>query len=109
MWRNAGVPMSGRDPEAATAAGRVRGSRENNLAVFRGIPFAESPWGENRFLAPVRRSRWDGVRPAVEFGPPPPQAIREPGRTPPPSSADGPAPDCLTVNVWSPDLSGSLP
>jgi len=84
------------DPEARTAAGRVRGRREGSLAVFRGIPFAQPPVGRARFAAPQPPVPWDGVREAVLFGSPPPQ-----------SGTYGPAPvpaddDWLTVNVWTP-------
>ncbi|MEV4320479.1 carboxylesterase family protein [Actinocrispum sp. NPDC049592] len=84
--------------EVRTAAGTVRGTQQEGVAVFRGIPFAEPPVGALRFGAPQPVRAWDGVREAVSFGPPPPQAghfgmekLQE---------ADG---DWLTVNVWSPD------
>ncbi|WP_327715029.1 carboxylesterase family protein [Streptomyces sp. NBC_00490] len=86
-------------PEAATAAGAVRGRREGALAVFRGIPYAQPPVGEARFAAPRRVERWDGVREAFAFGPPPPQepfGPEAPGTLP---AGD----DWLTVNVWTPD------
>jgi carboxylesterase type B len=40
------------DPEARTAAGRVRGRRVGGLEVFRGIPFAQPPTGRARFAEP---------------------------------------------------------
>ncbi|MFD3838502.1 carboxylesterase/lipase family protein [Streptomyces sp. NPDC058642] len=86
-------------PEAATAAGAVRGRREGDLTVFRGIPYAQPPVGEARFAAPRRVERWDGVREAFAFGPPPPQEPFGP-------AAPGALPagdDWLTVNVWTPD------
>jgi para-nitrobenzyl esterase len=45
---------------------------------------------------------------ATTFGPPPPQVARLSGGAAGPVETD-PAPDCLTLNVWSPDLSGHLP
>ena len=54
-------------------AGTLRGSQENGVAVFRGIPFAEPPVGALRFEAPRPVRGWEGVRPALDFGPPPPQ------------------------------------
>ena len=86
-------------PEVRTAAGTVRGSRETGLAVFRGIPFAEPPVGALRFAAPRPARSWSGIREAISYGPPPPQAGA--------SSQDGD--DWLTVNVWSPDLAAELP
>ncbi|EWT01717.1 carboxylesterase [Intrasporangium oryzae NRRL B-24470] len=87
--------------DIATGAGAVRGVTERGLAVFRGIPYAALPV---RLGAPQPGARWDGVREALRFGPPPPQsgafgmdALGDEGD------------DWLTVNVWSPDLGGRLP
>ena len=84
--------------EARTAAGRVRGTVEG-VAVFRGIPFAQPPVGALRFAAPVPPRPWHGVREALAFGPPPPQADAF-GMN---QLAGGD--DWLTLNVWSPDPS----
>jgi len=81
------------EPEVRTSAGVVGGRWENAVAVFRGIPYAEPPVGSRRFAAPVAAQRWDGIRDAGEFGPPVPQAAHSE------ESAD-----CLTLNVWSPEL-----
>lgn len=88
------------DPVVRTVAGAVRGSREGGVAVFRGIPFAEAPVGALRFGAPRAVRGWDGVREAVAFGAPPPQAGVF-GRDP--ASPAGAGDDWLTVNVWSAD------
>jgi para-nitrobenzyl esterase len=70
------------------------------VAVFRGVRYAEPPVGALRFAAPRPPPGWDGVRPAVSYGPPPPQTDVL-GRD---SSAGGAAgDDWLTVNVWSPE------
>ncbi|WP_285632107.1 carboxylesterase family protein [Lentzea sp. NBRC 102530] len=90
--------------EARVTGGTVRGTVEAGTAVFRGIPFAAPPLGENRFAAPRPVVPWDGVREAVSFGPPPPQAAVF-GMDGIGASGD----EWLTVNVWSPDLSGGLP
>ncbi|MEV7339375.1 carboxylesterase family protein [Streptomyces sp. NPDC093544] len=88
-------------PEVRTAAGLVRGSREAGLAVFRGIPFAEPPVGAHRFAAPQPVRGWDGVRDALSFGPPPPQANAF-GMDELSKGAAGDD-NWLTVNVWSPE------
>ncbi|MDH2429168.1 carboxylesterase family protein [Sphaerisporangium sp. TRM90804] len=84
-------------PEVRTVAGVLRGGWEAGLAVFRGIPFAEPPVGALRFAAPQPVRGWDGVRPAVAFGPPPPQSGVLGG------SQDATGVDWLTVNVWTPE------
>ena len=84
-------------PEIATVSGWVRGTREEGLAVFRGIPFAAAPVGPNRFAEPRPAARWDGVRDAVAFGPSVPQEMAEPIG----ASAGGADDEWLTVNVWT--------
>ena len=46
------------EPLVGTLAGVVRGRREDGLAVFRGIPFAQPPVGEARFAAPRPAAPW---------------------------------------------------
>ncbi|MGW2491333.1 carboxylesterase/lipase family protein [Streptomyces sp. NPDC001606] len=87
-------------PVVRTAAGAVRGLREQGLSVFRGIPFAAPPVGAARFQAPRPARPWDGVRAAVAFGPPPPQ---EPGIISRADQSAGLGDDWLTLNVWTPD------
>ncbi|MFI1396083.1 carboxylesterase/lipase family protein [Streptomyces sp. NPDC020681] len=91
---------SASEPEVRTPLGALRGSREAGVAVFRGIPFAEPPVGELRFAAPRPVRGWDGVRPAVSYGPPPPQAGAFGMDA---LSQDAAADDWLTLNVWSPE------
>ena len=91
---------SGSPPVVRTTAGAVRGRWEAGVAVFRGIPFAEPPVGALRFAAPRPASRWDGVRDAVAYGPPPPQAAAF-GMDDLAREVAGD--DWLTINVWSPE------
>jgi para-nitrobenzyl esterase len=78
----------------------VRGRREADLAVFRGIPYAATP---ERFGVPRPAPAWQGARGATEFGPAPPQSAAF-------GTEEADAGDeWLTVNVWSPDLGGGLP
>ncbi|WP_406462580.1 carboxylesterase family protein [Streptomyces sp. NBC_01622] len=96
-------------PVVRCTAGAVRGRLEDGLAVFRGIPFAEPPVGEARFQAPRPVPAWDGVRDALDFGPPPPQESGFQGRR---NVLTGPmGDDWLTVNVWTPapDPAARLP
>ncbi|MFF3740034.1 carboxylesterase/lipase family protein [Streptomyces sp. NPDC002566] len=87
-----------------TAAGAVRGRREDDLTVFRGIPFAAPPVGEARFQAPRPPQPWDGVRDAYAFGPPPPQEAGLQGLAATREAPTGD--DWLTVNVWTPETGG---
>jgi para-nitrobenzyl esterase len=97
--------LSESGPEVRTAAGVLRGGREAGTAVFRGIPFAEPPVGALRFAAPQPVRSWDGVRPAVAYGPPAPQS----GLLG--VSRDIAGDDWLTINIWTPEpgLAAGLP
>ena len=48
----------------------VVGSTQPTVRVFKGIPFAAPPLGENRWRAPQPAAKWDGVRKADAFGAP---------------------------------------
>ena len=91
---------------AQTREGRVEGVRENDLVVFRGIPFAAPPVGERRWAPPGSPEPWTGVRPAREFGPvahqnPIPLDILAAFDV-----GDDRSEDCLYLNVWTPALDG---
>lgn len=77
------------------------------MSVFRGVPYAEQPVGERRFLAAEPKRPWTGLRDAVEHGPLPPQgkSFVGGGRDDPKVRDEA----CLTLTVWSPDTTASLP
>ena len=97
------------DPVVTVAQGRLRGSERDGVASFKGVPFAAPPFGEHRFAAPAPPTSWDGERAATEYGPTAP-------KPPFPKPVDAllvepeiPGEDCLTLNVWTPDTTASLP
>lgn len=57
--------------EAKTENGWVRGieAADPRITVFKGIPFAAPPIGENRWRAPQPAADWEGVRDASRFAP----------------------------------------
>lgn len=75
--------------------------------MWRGVAYAEQPLGDLRFRGPQPLRPWSGVRDALEHGPLPPQgrSFVGGGRDDPKMRDEA----CLTVTVWSPDVSGSLP
>ncbi len=90
-----------------TAAGLLRGATEGGVNVWRGVAYAEQPVERRRFLAPAPLEPWTGVREAIEHGPLPPQgrSFVGGGRDDPKVRDEA----CLTVTVWSPDVTGTLP
>jgi para-nitrobenzyl esterase len=83
-----------------TNVGAVRGFWRTDSAAFLGIPFAEPPFGDLRFLAPVQVKSWSGVRDALRYGPTPQRkALAEITTIPEPSI---PGEDILNLNVFTP-------
>lgn len=82
----------------ATETGALRGSVEDGVETFRGIPYARPPVGELRWRAPQPAVAWDGVRPAETFADVCMQADAsyDPHWTREPMSED-----CLYLNVWT--------
>ena len=54
--------------DSGTVAGAISG--QPTVRVFKGIPFAAPPLGENRWKAPQPVAKWEGVRKADAFGAP---------------------------------------
>ncbi len=87
-----------------TSLGRIQGSSEDGLHVFRGIPYAAPPVGELRFRAPQPHPGWDGLRDATEFGTIPLQEGMDALDAILPSAPQPQSEDCLFVNVWTPGI-----
>ena len=105
LLKPAGALAQNSAPIAETTLGRVRGYMENGIRSFRGVPYAASTAGANRFMPPRKREPWTGVRDAIELGLRAPQ-LNGP-RVPEWFVMDRFEPmgeDCLVVNVWTPAL-----
>lgn len=84
-----------------TASGRLQGSLEGDVQVFKGVPYAAPPVGEGRFRPPRQVEAWTGVRDATRFGaiaPQTPSAMEAMFGASSPAMAE----DCLYLNVWTP-------
>ena len=92
--------METKGPVVETRRGRVRGTAEGDVAVFRGIPFAKPPVGSRRFAAPEPPEPWSGERDGTRFGPASYQAAR-PLAPMLGILVDEESEDCLTLNVWA--------
>src|SRR5260370_1551669 len=93
-----------REIDVRTQEGVMRGRSVEEVATFKGIPYAAAPFGANRFQPPRPVERWDGVREALSYGP----TVPKPPYFPPfdvliPEPAI-PGEDCLNLNIWTPDV-----
>jgi para-nitrobenzyl esterase len=91
--------------EITTSAGRVRGLVEQGITTFKGIPYAEPPFGPNLLRPPVSRAPWEGVRDCTSYGPCCPQPVEQAIMSRPVEAGE----DCLSVNVWAPEGAKGLP
>jgi para-nitrobenzyl esterase len=90
-----------------TTAGKVRGYSARGILTFKGIPYAGSTAGPNRFMAPTKPKPWSGVRSSMYYGQVCPQGARNGWKNDEESFMfewdDGqPGEDHLRVNVWTP-------
>ncbi|MCP4755474.1 MAG: carboxylesterase/lipase family protein [Proteobacteria bacterium] len=86
-----------------TNAGKVEGSEEDGLNIFKGIPYAAPPVGERRWLPPEATEPWSGVRPAQAFGNAAPQVKPVADVLAMDLRAEQNE-DCLYLNVYTPGL-----
>lgn len=84
-----------------TKYGQMKGMREENVSVWKGVPYAKPPIDDLRFRAPHPVDPWTGVYDATAFGP----AALQP-EDPMMSMLEGEhaamSEDCLYLNIWSP-------
>jgi para-nitrobenzyl esterase len=88
--------------------GKIRGTADGGVSVFKGIPYAEPPEGERRFAAPMKLKPWSGVRDALAFCnrsmqdenafAMPPAMLKLFGQR----DLQPMSENCLVLNVWTP-------
>ena len=86
-------------PVVNTTYGEVRGFfDELGTSTFLGIPYANPPVGENRFLPPSAPIPWSDVYPADTFG----QISIQPVDPAEGAYEINQSEDCLSLNIWTP-------
>jgi para-nitrobenzyl esterase len=87
--------------------GILNGETEDDVQVFKNIPYVAAPIGDLRWRAPQPGLSWTGARDATEFGPVCPQNQKPSQFIPKLPYAE----DCLSLNVWSPNttMAAKLP
>jgi para-nitrobenzyl esterase len=90
-----------------TNLGKVRAQTQAGVQAFRGVPYAASTAGANRFVPPAKREKWTGVKDCFDLGQRSPQRDSEffgfvPKALEPMCPAEPMGEDCLVLNVWTP-------
>lgn len=101
-----GVGCSGGFEEVDLTSGPITGAKERvqnqDIWIFKGIPYAAPPVGDLRWRAPQPVASWTEPRACSEYGPSCPQS----GSAGPFSleslSVGQTSEDCLYLNVWTP-------
>ncbi len=95
------------DPTIATVeTGQLKPLQAKGVLAFKGVPFAAPPVGALRWKAPAAAAKWEGVRDATQYG----DICMQ--KMPNPDNGIGQLPaseDCLTLNVFTQELSGKRP
>jgi para-nitrobenzyl esterase len=88
-----------------THRGKVHGALDDTVKVFKGIPYAASTAGLNRFRPPKPAKPWADLRDSLAYGPMCPQLAAEPVPLAASwTSGKEASEDCLVLNVWTPAL-----
>ncbi|WP_230389382.1 carboxylesterase/lipase family protein [Vibrio nitrifigilis] len=80
-------------------AGKIQGVSQDNIDVYKGIPFAAAPIGELRWRAPQPVPAWDGIRQVTQYGH---DCMQKPFPSDAAPLGTAPSEDCLVLNVWAP-------
>jgi para-nitrobenzyl esterase len=86
-------------------SGLIEGAQENDITVFRGIPFAAPPIGPLRWRAPQAPAAWSGVRTVNRFAP----ICVQHGSYPEEAPSERVSEDCLYLNIWVPPHTSGSP
>jgi para-nitrobenzyl esterase len=102
---------AGEPASVQTDSGKIRGTVEEGVIAFKGVPFTQPPVGALRWRAPQPVKPWDGIRNTMAFSPNPMQPRPDAASALMTLVSAGFSEDCLYLNVWRPATtkSKSLP
>ncbi len=89
------------NPIVKTKYGIIEGIYENNVMVFKGIPYAKPPVKERRFKVCEEPDMFDGIYKADKYAPTCPQLIQ--------IQLEKEDEDCLYLNIYAPDAAQLKP
>ncbi|MGZ5921731.1 MAG: carboxylesterase/lipase family protein [Rhizomicrobium sp.] len=101
-----GAIAAGAGPVANTKYGKIRGTANGSIKVFKGVPYGASTAGANRFMPPQPPTPWSDVRDTIAYGDQSPQAPAMGFMEEEMVSLDHSpmSEDCLRLNVWTAGL-----
>lgn len=79
--------------------GNIQGYYDNNLAIFKGIPYAAPPTGASRWFPPQSPLTWNGIKKTTEFAP---NCSQYPNSWDNNKTFKKNNEDCLYLNIWMP-------
>lgn len=85
-----------------TRLGAIVGKSENDIQIFRGVPYAKPPVGERRFRPPEPYGPWSGTLDATQPG----NSAMQPNIPGRGLSAATYSEDCLVVDIYTPAADG---
>src|ERR1700675_4561417 len=92
-------------PVSETPLGKIRGTYQDKINAFKGVPYGASTTGAARFMPPSKPQPWTSVRDTLQLGY---QAPQNPsGLIAEVAAVEDKVPmgeDCLVLNVWTPSL-----
>ena len=99
-----GAPVLAQVQSATVTGGRLEGVVANGIASFKGLPFAASAAGENRWRSPQPVKPWTGVKKADKFAS---GCVQNANMIRIFGGDTNFSEDCLYLNVWTPAKSAS--
>ena len=100
-------PLFAEPIKVETSSGVLVGETQDNINIYKGVPYAKAPIGELRWRPP-QTNKWTGELVASEFSLPCLQTTY-PDRANGGGVSGDSSEDCLTLNIWAPSNADKAP